>query len=142
MVEVATTVWLVAVELKLLGIRRFRGDLVNCSHRAGGCNGPAPPERLSEAMEMARLVRKVGRWAVRRFSCLHEAVTVWRLLARRGIPGNLRIGVRQHDGQVEAHAWVEYEGLVITGDPKAAGQSTPLLQIGENVACTSSKSTA
>jgi hypothetical protein len=35
------------------------------------------------------------------------------LLRRRGIAGDLRIGVRKEAGRFEAHAWVELGGRVL-----------------------------
>jgi len=37
-------------------------------------------------------------------------VTLWWLLRRRGWQCDLRIGVRQSEGQLLAHAWVEGDG--------------------------------
>jgi hypothetical protein len=40
-------------------------------------------------------------------------LTLWWLLRRRGIDGELRIGVRKVAGQFQAHAWLEYCGAVL-----------------------------
>ncbi len=34
-------------------------------------------------------------------------------LAGSGVIADLRIGVKKLDGQFEAHAWLEYEGIVL-----------------------------
>ena len=49
-------------------------------------------------------------------NCLPRSLTLWWLMRRRSIPGELRIGVRQEAGQLEAHAWVELDGLAIDDD--------------------------
>jgi len=42
-----------------------------------------------------------------------ESLTLWWLLARRGIKAEFRIGVRTLTGVFESHAWVEYDGHVL-----------------------------
>ncbi|MCB0185332.1 MAG: lasso peptide biosynthesis B2 protein, partial [Caldilineaceae bacterium] len=44
-------------------------------------------------------------------NCLSRSLTLWWLLRRQGIAADLRIGVRRHQGVLEAHAWVEYLGM-------------------------------
>jgi hypothetical protein len=48
--------------------------------------------------------------------CLTRALALARLLGRRGIVTDLRIGVRTEDGRLEAHAWVESMGRVLNDD--------------------------
>lgn len=56
-------------------------------------------------------VRLAARNAPCRARCLEQSLTLWYLLARLGIDGALRIGVRKADAQtMEAHAWVEVAG--------------------------------
>jgi hypothetical protein len=44
-------------------------------------------------------------------ACLTRALVLEALLARAGIRGGLRIGVRKTEGRFEAHAWVEHAGV-------------------------------
>ncbi len=68
-------------------------------------------------LNTARAVRQVFRhWPFGRGSCLREALVLGRLLRYR--EPTLSIGVRRHEGVVEAHAWLEFDGLVL--DPLAA----------------------
>ena len=47
-------------------------------------------------------------------TCLPRALVTSRLLAGIGQPGELRIGtVRTGEGRIEAHAWVEHQGLIL-----------------------------
>lgn len=49
-------------------------------------------------------------------TCLSQALALQELLAWRGHSSQVRIGVaRGVGGRLEAHAWVEYQGLVILG---------------------------
>lgn len=43
-------------------------------------------------------------------TCLRRALTLQKLLAKRGIAVELKIGVRKQDGQLSAHAWLEFQG--------------------------------
>lgn len=44
-------------------------------------------------------------------NCLPRSLMLWTLLRHYGIQSNLRIGVRKVAGQLQAHAWVEYQGM-------------------------------
>ena len=73
-----------------------------------------------DAAERAAIVRQV-RSAVAlaachgltRGSCLSRSTSVWWLLRRRGVPAELRIGVRKYHRELKAHAWVECQGLAV-----------------------------
>lgn len=61
-----------------------------------------------EAMKYACLVY------VKNTKCLQRSAVVTRLLRRRGVPANLVIGCRLPP--LEAHAWVEVSGDVVSDD--------------------------
>lgn len=49
-------------------------------------------------------------------TCLSRALTVQALLARRGYPTRLHVGVgRGSQGELEAHAWLEAAGRILIG---------------------------
>ena len=54
------------------------------------------------------LMRLVVRHSLYPGKCLSQSLTLWWLLKRQGIESDLRIGVRNVDGEFQAHAWVEY----------------------------------
>lgn len=67
------------------------------------------------------------RWAVvgtsryvPRATCLVQALALHGLLARRGRPSHLRLGVRTGE-TFAAHAWVEVDGAVVLGDALREG---------------------
>lgn len=72
-------------------------------------------------------------WAVRavsqyvpRATCLTQALAGQVLLARRGYPTRLRIGVtRKPPEGLEAHAWVECDGRIVLGDHEFLALYTP-----------------
>lgn len=80
----------------------------------------APHEAVDEARRLAWIVGVASRRVFRRANCLQRSLTLWWLLRRRGLKGELRIGVRRklmadpaEEGAVEFHAWVEHAGVVL-----------------------------
>src|SRR5436309_14497231 len=63
-------------------------------------------------------------------TCLTQALTTQVLLARRGFPAHLHIGVAKEgaEARFEAHAWVESEGKVVIGGSDL-GRYTQLLAL-------------
>jgi len=53
-------------------------------------------------------------------TCLRQSLVVWFLLRRRGLPAELRIGARKVEDRLEAHAWVESNGLCLDGTRELA----------------------
>ena len=86
-----------------------------------------------ETRRQPRLVRKVI-WSINVVStylpfrnCLNRALAVQLLLARRGQPVDLSIGVRRStEGEFKAHAWIEYNGHVVLGHVEELSELTPL----------------
>jgi hypothetical protein len=84
---------------------------------------------VDAACERARVVARVagiaaGRGPVRA-TCLRRSLLIWWLLRRDGIETALRIGVRCDDGVLQAHAWVEHDGVPLgeADDPIARYQT-------------------
>lgn len=63
---------------------------------------------------IARMEAAAGRHLPFQPNCLEQSLTLWWLLRRRGIPADLRIGVRKDAASFEAHAWVESGGTVLS----------------------------
>jgi len=51
-----------------------------------------------------------------RGACLDRALTLCWLLRRAGLPADLQLGVRKHDNDLAAHAWVELGGRRLGDD--------------------------
>ena len=93
---------LVAAGVRLLGYRRMCGLL------STGVSVSADPSENypDEVARLARAVRRAARHGPVRGTCLSRALLLWRMLLRRGIPAEIRFGVRGGGTSVEAHAWV------------------------------------
>jgi hypothetical protein len=47
---------------------------------------------------------------------LTEALVLWSLLRAHGLEGDLHIGVQKSTGVFQAHAWVTFGGVPLSGD--------------------------
>src|SRR5579864_7242613 len=108
--------------LRLAGLRRTQGFLSRFLNSSSA--HPTMREGLAtnRALRMAQLVRMAVRNGFGSPNCLAESVVLWFMLRRRGMAGNLRIGVSKEEGRFEAHAWVEFEGVALIEDGLAPGQ--------------------
>jgi len=107
----AITLPVVAGMLRLVGVARTR----RCLARFEG-NPPvlAMTEGVMLAAErLAKLAGIAGRRGAVTATCLRQAIAVHWLLRRRGLDPEIKFGVRKHDGQFDAHAWVELQGVAL-----------------------------
>jgi hypothetical protein len=92
--------------------------------------GVAPASAPDPRESVARAVNGDGRRVPEATTRLAQALTAQTLLVRRGLPAELRIGVRQAGAgnapRIEAHAWVECHGRVVVGDHAELAQYTRL----------------
>ncbi len=102
-----------AAGVRVAGPRRW-GALLARVARPGT---PLPAGGLPVARQTGRLVQWAARYGPYSGNCLSRSLTLWWLLRRQGLSGDLRIGVTRAGGRFEAHAWVEYEGVVVNDRP-------------------------
>ena len=100
-----------ALALSVMGLGRYRRLMDRFSR--GGKSDVAWEERTlrDQVRKTARLVEAAGRYGPYRAKCLPKSLTLWWLLRRQGIESQLRFGARKNDRRMEAHAWVEFEGV-------------------------------
>jgi transglutaminase superfamily protein len=97
----------VEAALRLLGLARTR--------RLFAPRGGRLPPAAAEVERLAALAAAACR-AVYPAACLPRALALQRLLAGRGAPAELKIGVRRDGEELAAHAWVEVDGRPV-GEP-------------------------
>ena len=102
---------LIRPTLRLVGFRRLRGRIETRPRRAR-----ASEDDRRWAGLAAEMVEVAGRRGLVRANCLDRSLFLHWLLSRRGIPGELLIGVDRTDDGLRAHAWVECAGEIL-GDP-------------------------
>lgn len=110
-------VLLAAFWLPLTHFRLRRFGLVSCLGSLGVANiedvpsQEFDPGQYAQAQECERSVALASRHGLVAGTCLSRSLTLMRLLARRGIAGRLRVGVKLGNGALDAHAWVEVAGV-------------------------------
>ena len=101
---------LVALSLTLWGMRRTQSVLAQLSQQTMLVPSTA---LLPQVDKTARMVGIAAQYSLLRTNCLKKSLVLWCLLRRQGIESELRIGVRREQNEFQAHAWVEYEGIVL-----------------------------
>jgi len=74
----------------------------------------------------ARLVRIVAEHGPFRAKCLEQSLVLRWLLLRQGIDARLLFGARKKDDEMQAHAWVEVNGLALNEDNGVYRDFSPL----------------
>jgi hypothetical protein len=70
---------------------------------------------LDVARRIAHLETATAESFFFRTSCLERSLVLCRMLRRRGMNAELRIGGRKKANRFEAHAWVELDGIGLDG---------------------------
>ena len=79
----------------------------------------------------ARFIDIASRYPFRWALCLHRSqALLWRLRSI-GIDAQLRVGVRKDGSQMSAHAWVEYDGVVLNDRQDTPEYYAPLVRAGD-----------
>jgi len=118
--EALLAVVLMRLGLWVLRYRRMR--------RLVEARRPGPPRDLVRSLKRVCWAIDHAASVVPGASCLPRALAGIVLMRRRGIEGVLRFGVRQKPGakRIDAHAWVEVEGVVVIGGTADLGEFTVL----------------
>jgi len=102
---------LVALSLKFRGFEATRSALrKTLSHATTQTDSSSLNKRMALT---AHMVNAADRHGMVHPTCLVKSLTLWWLLGRQGITSELRVGVRKQVGNLEAHSWVEREGLAL-----------------------------
>lgn len=86
-----------------------------------GSKKTIPSDPLPYAWRVQKLVYLASRLHWLEMTCLVRACTLQRMLRRRGIPSELRIGMNRSGAAISAHAWVEVSGQAV-GEPEDIGE--------------------
>lgn len=113
LVEAALLLGLIAPGLRLLPFEAVRRLLARAPRMPAGSAKLPSAERVVWAVTVAsRYVPRAGAGI-----CLTEALAAQTMLARRGYPARLRIGVvKDEESRLQAHAWVVSEDEVVIGE--------------------------
>lgn len=119
LVVCAACVPLIRLALRVMGLAQLRATLQRFY-----VPPPAPLE-LPEIQKLGDLVNTAARHAPFPGTCLPRSLLLVGLLNRRGVKSDLRIGVRLTLGVLEAHAWVECDGIPVNDRADVIRQFEP-----------------
>jgi hypothetical protein len=95
--------------IRLLG---FQKAAKACARMGGQAPlRPSSAQDLEDAQAFARLAAVAGRHGPVTTTCLRQSLVVRAWLRRRGLDAQLKIGVRKNGAVMDAHAWVELDGV-------------------------------
>jgi hypothetical protein len=102
---------IVAILVNLKGLRFSQEMLLRLPTRSSSVvDAVAEIDRVWMTERMVRVaVRYNHLWT----NCLKQSLVLWILLRSQGIVSELRIGVQRESNKFSAHAWVEYQGVVL-----------------------------
>jgi hypothetical protein len=124
---------LIGVSLRLRGFQQTKEKLrKKLPAQTAGWQGT--PDALQKT---CRMVKAAAHYGPGHPTCLEQSLVLWFLLQGRGIPAQLRIGVRKLPEKFEAHAWVECDGVALNQGEEVhrhyAAFEAEFSQPGENV---------
>jgi Transglutaminase-like superfamily len=104
---------LTKIGLRLFGFRRWKGLIEKFSLPAHFPQSLPADLQRETAVRAVRAVRSVELHGPTTSNCLERSMTLWWMLRRDGVDGELHIGARKEGARFEAHAWVELGGQVL-----------------------------
>jgi len=124
LVQAMAALPLVTLTLRTIGLKRCYLGLERLAPTAGG-SVLTGTRACHRATRTAWLVRVASTYGFVQGSCLAQSLTIWWLLRRQRVPGELRIGVRKQQGRLEAHAWIEHRSWVLNDDAGIGRRFSP-----------------
>lgn len=98
---------------RLIGFRQWKRVIEHFSSAIPGRRTLKVATEDEMAERIARAARSAERHGAVTPNCLERSLTLWWMLRREGIEGDLHIGARKDKSGFEAHAWVEVKGVVL-----------------------------
>lgn len=90
--------------------------LIELSRRQSHPDRPAPPDADAAVDRVAFAIPRMAAQVPWRADCFVQALAAQSWLARRGVPSDIWIGVRQdRPSGFEAHAWLRHGDRIVTG---------------------------
>ena len=108
--------------LRFARIRQEAGRVEGVSPRRSGRPTRQQIDRIAWSVEVA------ARQHLHPMHCLVRSLTLQRLLARRGVATELKLGVSKEQESLAAHAWVELDGEPISERGPVEARYLPLVK--------------
>src|SRR5215813_2092554 len=110
---------LIWMALRPLGFRRTR-KLLSLFGR-----GKDVISSMDEARRLSYIVNTAAGNGLRRANCLERSLLLWWMLRRKGVDADIRFGASNKARAFKAHAWVEWNGVVLNDRADIASEFTP-----------------
>lgn len=121
---------LAALSARLFGLRRAHALWRRLPFvRATPAAAPGEPQ-TAQARALAGLVQTAARHSFYRANCFQQSLVLWWLLHRRGLAGELCLGLKKTGNQPEGHAWVEFAGHALNESEAARAEYQVFLSLG------------
>lgn len=104
---------LTEIGLRALGFQRCKQLAEKLFLQARPLPVLSPTLQRETALRVLRAVRSAELHGPAHPNCLERSMTLWWMLRRKGVEGELHIGARKEGPRFEAHAWVELGGEVL-----------------------------
>jgi hypothetical protein len=122
LVKAACLLAVMRMSLALIPLRALRDALAWRRRKGSVAHGPAAPT----LQQITWAIHSAARF-VPGCTCLVQGLTALRLGISAGYPVTMNIGTtKEVNGELKAHAWVEYQGQIILGAAEGINY-TPLL---------------
>lgn len=126
LLRLGPTGWLLLIRAQLAVARAKRtirgrpvGELYREIARPRAAQSEPDPRDLSRILDIGNAVERTARLGVFRGQCLVRSLAIQDLADREGIPGvRIRVGVRMVNGELLAHAWTEWGGILLGDHPE------------------------
>jgi hypothetical protein len=102
--------------------RRPYLEVAQGGRQKAGKSGQGGADRKREIARVVKMVGVAARNHVRPMTCLRQSLALQRLLWERGVEAELKFGVRKMEGELQAHAWLEWEGEPVGDMALTAGE--------------------
>jgi len=114
---------LTTLGLQLFGYKTVQAVL---NYRLPVNSTSSDSEALSKAQRIAKMIRIAAAHGPFGATCLPQSMVLSRFLQRQGIGCDLRLGARAENGDFEAHAWVEVDGVPVNDTEDVRERFRPL----------------
>jgi hypothetical protein len=120
LVEAWVRLMAMTLTLRGVGYPRVARRMLACTAREAG------PEDVLRARTYARWIASAARRQPVQAACLAQSLTLQTWLRGERVRSELRIGVVKSDARLDAHAWVEVNGVPVNDSLGSVAAFTPL----------------
>ena len=118
----------VDIALRTAGLKRTQAWLLRLGGNRKVLTPPYADIEATDAQRLAELAAIAGARGIYPITCLRQALLVQCWLRRRGLAAQLRLGALKNvDGTLNAHAWVELNGVALA-QPALCHEAFPGLE--------------